>query len=242
MPDTTSIVKGYDTLVAATRARVVANVAAAWSIMDSYNRADVDRFVSRAVPVVLGGQARVATLTDAYMASMETAATGKRAAPLGLPSPTIESIRGVSADKVYERAGIEVWTALKDGVDYSDAVARGLDRATSSAATDMQLARTHSARDVMEKRPSITGYRRVLHPPSCDLCVRASRNRYGKRTLQPIHSHCDCGIVPIFEDFDPGKVANDTHEVQGLAQMTVHEHGELGPVLTFSGQHFTPAP
>lgn len=237
-----ALVESYDGIVSAVRARVIVYVTAAWQALPAYDRPDIDLFVSRVVPVVTGGQRRISSLTDAYLAQIETAVLGKPTRPVGIRPPTIESIRGVPAEKVYGRAGVEVWTALSDGVDYTEAVARGLDRATSSAATDLQLARTHTARDVMAGKSSIVGYRRVLHPPSCDLCIRSSRNRYSKSTLQPIHSHCDCGIVPIFHDFDPGQITNQTYETQGIAQMVVHDHGELGPVLTFSGQKFTPAP
>lgn len=78
-----------------------------------------------------------------------------------------------------------------------------------------------------------------------------------------IVSNCDCGVAPIYGTADPGRVVNGSHldrvkadlaqwdeqrygpkpanDKAALAELrfAVHEHGELGPVLTRAGQHFT---
>jgi hypothetical protein len=133
----------------------------------------------------------------------------------------------------------------------------------ATAATDLQLAKTHSSRFVLGGKDHVVGYRRVLEGrKSCGLCIVASTQRYHKDDLMPIHGHCDCGVEPIFGDADPGQVV-DTSTLEGVHAaieerfgvsdrsgrdpvdfrqvLVTHEHGELGPVLAVKGQQFTGA-
>lgn len=62
--------------------------------------------------------------------------------------------------------------------------------------------------------PTVTGYRRVIHPElseggACGLCVAASQREYTRADLKPIHDRCKCTVAPITDDFDPGMRLND---------------------------------
>ena len=126
------------------------------------------------------------------------------------------------------------------------------------AATDLQLAKTHTTRAVLSGKDNVVGYRRVLTGrESCALCAVAATQRYRKDRLLPIHDGCDCGVAPIYGDRDPGQVidpdqlegikaslaerfGDDSGEVADYRKaIVVHEHGELGPVIAVRGQHFT---
>jgi hypothetical protein len=88
-----------------------------WVGLDEYRDADIERFVAAVVPVVTGGQVRIAALTDAYLATVETAVLGDVARPVGVPRSLVtdEVMRGVPASDVYGRSGPTVWTALANG-------------------------------------------------------------------------------------------------------------------------------
>jgi hypothetical protein len=270
-PAVRRVVLGYRDQAAALRDRVLAFVERSWGGLDSWRTADIDRFAAAVAPVVVGGQRAMASLTDAYLASLATVTLGKPHRPVGVPKDVLDGIRGdVTPVEVYQRTGPTVWTALSQGVPLTEAVGQGLDRALAMASTDLQLAKTHSSRYVLGNSDGVVGYRRVLESGrSCALCIVASTQRYHSEDLMPIHPRCDCGVEPIYGDRDPGQVIDpdvldnlqDTiterfgssdagaREIPGVGGdgkplryrdvIVVHEHGEIGPVLTVRGQDFT---
>lgn len=226
-----------------------------WGALDDYRTSDIEAFAATVVPVVEGSLRQMSIMTDGYLAAVETTSTGVRTAPLGAAVVTTEALRGVPAAEVYQRGGTAVWTALSEGAEFPDAWKIGLDRVISIGTTDLQLAKTHTARDILSRKNNIGGYRRVLEgAKSCGLCVVASTRRYRKADLMPIHGGCDCGVLPIYGE-DPGEVIDfdtlddldgrlaerfgDTALPEYRDVIVVHQHGELGPLLTRKGDHFT---
>lgn len=171
----------------------------------------------------------------------------------------------------------------------ADAVKAGERRAQTIGATDLQLATTKTAQDVLGSNQSVVGYRRVLTgAENCGMCVVVSTRLYHKRNLLPIHPGCDCVVCPVMAGEDPGRTINnrllktdavpsafnkhgvpvfdadqtidlgdllqDTHDaiarqfgasyrdakkVDYRKVITVHQHGEVGPVLTVARHKFT---
>ena len=270
-PDVRRIILANRDQTSLLRARILTFVRRLWLGLGNYYDADINRFVRSVVPIIEGGKQQMASLTDIYLAAVEAAALGEKVKPVGVsPSAvTSEALRGVPASDVYQRAGVTVWTALGGGSDLTDAVTQGLERAVSMASTDLQLAKTHTARRVLSGKPHVSGYRRVLEgASSCALCIVASTQRYHKEALMPIHPVCNCGVEPIYGE-DTGQiiepdVLDNIHEtiaerfgssdagareIPGVTQggkplryrdvIVVHEHGEVGPVLTVRGHKFT---
>lgn len=256
----------HNTLTAQVRARVLAFITRMWGGLESHRDGDIERFVTAIVPIIEGGQYQLAALTDAHLAIIEGAALGTAVRPVGVNRAALKDLRGVPIREVYRRAGVEVWTALSNDVPYSEAVQRGLKRATTMADTDLQLAETHTARRVLAGKDNVVGYRRVLTgAESCALCAVASTQRYTKERLMPVHDNCDCKVRPIYGDRDPGRVLDsdlleslkgdladrfgtaysdrtDKGDISTLKRLVVtHEHGELGPVLARKGDAFTSA-
>jgi len=261
-----NVIVAYGDRATAVRQRVLSYIQRVWGSLDSWRAADIDRFVNAVVPVVTGGQQQIAALTDAYLAAVETAITGLPVRPVGVPPALIndEAIRAVAADEVYRRAGVTVWASLSRGDTVTWAVRQGLNRALSIGATDLQLAKTHASRHVLSRKGNVRGFRRVLTgSKSCGLCVVASTQRYHRADLLPCHPGCDCSVVPIYGDQDPGQVIDpdtlaDVHQAiadrfgassEGARAtgsipnyrdvLVTHEHGEIGPVLAVRGQRFT---
>lgn len=203
------MITGYELAVALVRARVLDFITRSWRGLGRWNRDDIDRFVAAIVPQVEAGQVTTAALTDAYLAQLERTVLGTAARTAGVDalSVTTEALRGVPANEVYQRSGVTVWRALKGGAPLDKAVDRGLERAVSIASTDLQLAKTHTARRVMQASGKAQFFRRSLTGVvSCGLCVVASTQRYRIGDLLPIHPACDCGVIPIFSEKDPGQI------------------------------------
>lgn len=263
------VIRANQQIVARIRGQVVRYVSTYWRSMDGYRDPDIEKFIRSVVPVVTGGQQQVAAITAAVLASVEQLSTGRPVRPRAVKPATVttDALRGVDAATVYRRPAITVWTALANGVPFAAAAERGLSRALDIVTTDLQLARTHTAREVLTSSTNVVGYRRVLEgPDSCALCLVASTQRYHVEDLMPIHPGCDCSVAPIFGDRDPGRVINrdlldETHEtiasrfgdaaagasdIPGQSDpvkyrdvLVSHEHGEIGPVLAVRGQTFT---
>lgn len=258
----------YAAVSTALRERLLAFVTQAFHARGDYRDVDVAAFLEQVLPTVLGAQAQMGALTDAYLAQTLAGMLGGAAAPVGVTVP--EQLRGVPPEEVYARPYRTVWTALGDGKPLTQAVAEGTARLTSITSTDLQLARTTAAQQVGQATPGFSYYRRVLRGSyDCALCTIASTQRYSKAKLMPIHPGCDCGIRPIppgqagEQVIDP-QLLEAAHDAIGAAGETVdragnvlgrrangslirdyqdliitHEHGEIGPLLAVRRQAFT---
>lgn len=247
----------------ATRAKVLAKVrqvvALHWQNLGSWNDADVARFVDAVTPLVLAGQVQTAAITDVYLASVMTTLTGETVAPLGVAAADLATLRGVDPVEVYRRPFVEVWTGLKKGQQFADALGVGADRLLRLVDDDLSLAHRSQSSRAYEAH-GVQRYRRVLRPyrggGTCGLCIAASDQVYKSQDLLPIHSRCRCETLPIVGSEDPGRTFNDQDipnlYAQAAAQaeslsgadlkkvrVQVQQHGELGPVLTEAGAGFT---
>ncbi|NUP30358.1 MAG: hypothetical protein HOQ30_04345 [Gemmatimonadaceae bacterium] len=97
----------------------------------------------------------------------------------------------------------------------------------------------------------VTGWRRVIHPElseggTCGLCVAATTKVYRTGKLKPIHEGCNCGVLPIVGENDPGDALNrldlgDLYDDAGQTtdgwtlkqtRYQVNTHGQLEAVRT----------
>ncbi|RNL66251.1 hypothetical protein EFK50_01090 [Nocardioides marmoriginsengisoli] len=153
-------------------------------------------------------------------------------------------------------------TAKAYRVDYAKtqddtaAIAAAMAREMSLIEADLMLAARQAQADAMAEL-DVERYRRILRPElsvtgSCGLCLAASLQVYTIGQLLPIHVRCKCLTMPIIGGVDPAKGLNEEDRNAAYAEagetgksalsnvrVQVHEHGELGPVLTVKGQKFT---
>lgn len=260
-PEVRAAILRHQAAVRQVRRQVERYLRMVWGGLGSYRDADIDRMVAAVLPVTLGAQQRVAALTDVYLASVATA-SGFPQPAAGIPTGEVtgRALRGVDPREVYRRPGSTVWTALSEGEPLSAAVALGGQRLLSIAMTDLQLAKTKTAQYRQSRDDSVVGYRRVLTGlENCGLCVVASTQRYHRGNLLPIHPGCDCDIAEIRGDVDPGQVidperldqmhadvqaqlgidADRSARIPDYRQITVRDHGEYGPTLTWRRHDFT---
>lgn len=258
MPDLDSLnrlTEAYDSQVHAIRQQITAFGQAYWDSLPHYRASAVEDMIQAITPRVTAGQLRIADLTRAYLAQCARELGWKVVLP-PIDQDEIRSARGVDPRVVYRRPAVDVYTALAAGKPLPQAAAEGRLRLTQLIGGDMQLAKVHASRQSMRGYPEEGQfYRRVLTGrENCALCVVASTQRYYRGDLLPIHPGCDCGVQPL----PPGLAVNQVIDEDLLEQvhqitadrlgvsdrggrtpdyrklLTVSEHGEYGPTLSWA--------
>jgi hypothetical protein len=218
-------------------------VGTTWNDLQGHDRANVDEWLSRVLPMVDTTQRASAALTEAFIAQV------RERPPLGLDQNELigGAVRnGTPPEVVYERPFITYWGGLKEGLSYQDALAKAGERATSTAAMDVQLSMRATADAVGRADNGIYGYVRRADPTACDFCATVDGAYVKHADASPLHNHCGCGLEPLVEPHPGAVYLPDGTQVRFAAygplfddQVAVHEHGELGAVLTAPGDHFT---
>lgn len=258
MPDLDSLnrlTEAYDSQVHAIRQQITAFGQAYWDSLPHYRASAVEDMIQAITPRVTAGQLRIADLTRAYLAQCARELGWKVVLP-AIDQDEIRGARGVDPRIVYRRPAVDVYTALAAGKPLPQAAAEGRLRLTQLIGGDMQLAKVHASRQSMRGYPEEGQfYRRVLTGrENCALCVVASTQRYYRGDLLPIHPGCDCGVQPL----PPGLAVNQVIDEDLLEQvhqitadrlgvsdrggrtpdyrklLTVSEHGEYGPTLSWA--------
>lgn len=258
MPDLDSLnrlTEAYDSQVHAIRQQITAFGQAYWDSLPHYRASAVEDMIEAITPRVTAGQLRIADLTRAYLAQCARELGWKVVLP-PIEQDKIRGARGVDPRVVYRRPAVDVYTALAAGKPLPQAAAEGRLRLTQLIGGDMQLAKVHASRQSMRGYPEEGQfYRRVLTGrENCALCVVASTQRYFRGDLLPIHPGCDCDVQPL----PPGLTVNQVIDEDLLEQvhqitadrlgvsdrggrtpdyrklLTVSEHGEYGPTLSWA--------
>ena len=266
MPDLDSLnrlTEAYDGQVHAIRQQITAFGQAYWDSLPHYRASAVEDMIEAITPRVTAGQLRIADLTRAYLAQCARELGWKVVLP-PIDQDEIRGARGVDPRVVYRRPAVDVYTALAAGKPLPQAAAEGRLRLTQLIGGDMQLAKVHASRQSMRGYPEEGQfYRRVLTGrENCALCVVASTQRYYRGDLLPIHPGCDCGVQPL----PPGLAVNQVIDEDLLEQvhqitadrlgvsdrggrtpdyrklLTVSEHGEYGPTLSWAQPKAKPKP
>ena len=266
MPDLDSLnrlAEAYDSQVHSIRQQITAFGQAYWDSLPHYRASAVEDMIQAITPRVTAGQLRIADLTRAYLAQCARELGWKVVLP-PIDQDEIRGARGVDPRIVYRRPAVDVYTALAAGKPLPQAAAEGRLRLTQLIGGDMQLAKVHASRQSMRGYPEEGQfYRRVLTGrENCALCVVASTQRYYRGDLLPIHPGCDCGVQPL----PPGLAVNQVIDEDLLEQvhqitadrlgvsdrggrtpdyrklLTVSEHGEYGPTLSWAQPKAKPKP
>lgn len=266
MPDLDSLnrlTEAYDSQVHAIRQQITAFGQAYWDSLPHYRASAVEDMIQAITPRVTAGQLRIADLTRAYLAQCARELGWKVVLP-PIDQDEIIGARGVDPRIVYRRPAVDVYTALAAGKPLPQAADEGRLRLTQLIGGDMQLAKVHASRQSMRGYPEEGQfYRRVLTGrENCALCVVASTQRYYRGDLLPIHPGCDCGVQPL----PPGLAVNQVIDEDLLEQvhqitadrlgvsdrggrtpdyrklLTVSEHGEYGPTLSWAQPKAKPKP
>jgi hypothetical protein len=139
MGETAAVVEGY--------------LRAAWRGLPDVSEDAMWPWAADAAVFVEAAQANVAQQTDAYLA------VALDAAPVGVPAEdaTTMALRGVDGAELWTRPPRETWWRLSEGDTVDEARRKGLERALALAATNLQLAHTHTARNLLDRRAGRRG-------------------------------------------------------------------------------------
>ena len=268
MPDRRAVLaERYRDALIDVRNRVSTRVDRTWRDLGSWDDADVARFQARVLPVVQAGQRRTVALTDAYLArATRTRPVGLVADDLigAAVRNGTDPADVYRRPFVQLWSALSNGTDFMDAMN-----AAGVRAAQSASTdVSLTMRASADAFDAQADTESkIIGWERVLDPDACAYCATASTQRYKSANLSPIHANCQCGIAPVFAENDQAirnfndrvlgnikdanegagkpywearhfRVDGDTGEVI-LPDIAVHEHGELGAVLTDASHSFS---
>jgi len=236
-------VTALDTAYQRRRAQLAASVnrhAAAVFATDTSQQVKVPQLTV----IVETGQRHTANLVAAYMTAKALAVGVRFQASVDPAAFTVTAFRGLAATKVYSRPFAAVQVALNNGLDQPQALQVGQNALAKLAATDLQLAQTHAARDWLTQAAEaptgelrIVGYRRVLTGPGphCTLCELASTRTYRVADLMAIHEHCTCTVEPLWGT-EPVTAVGTTVRVENDPELGPRLMAEswspVGPTLT----------
>ena len=228
---------------------------ALWAAFFGWYSASATTAIAKAnLAIVENARTAAGNVGLAYVQEVLAALTTGRVprVKLDLPAPR----RGADMLQVYSRPAKVYRHTFATTGDTSVAYEAAIGRAFQLVEDDVMLARRDGEHQTM-REAGVDRYRRVLHPElaktgSCGLCVVASDRVYRIEDLMPIHGRCNCTVAPVSANADPAKLANEVdlnafYKAAGSTgaadlknvRVKVNHHGELGPVLTRSGDEFT---
>ncbi|WNM66304.1 hypothetical protein SEA_CULVER_32 [Gordonia phage Culver] len=160
-------------------------------------------------------------------------------------------------DEVFNRPARQYRFMRKEGKSRNESLDAARNRVKIIVGTNLALAQREAETQVIsastkrsKSRNKPIGYRRIIHPERsksgfvCGLCIAAADRVYTTDDLQPLHDWCNCTILPVTAENDPGLDLNeqDLKSLYGPDGKTaaeylltlkykVEKHGELGPIL-----------
>lgn len=242
---------GYMGTTGRIRATLTKQVEALWLASPDYRDGDIERLLARLVPLVQAGQLQLANLTSVFLAQQAVLLRGVPYAPVPVDRTALADIRGVPDKEVFRRPAVELYTQLAAGKSMGEAIKISAARLVSITGTHLQLAKTIQAEKALKASGAVY-FRRVLSgSENCKICTVAATQRYKAIHRMEIHPGCDCGVEELPAREAPDRIIDPTllKAVAGLEDkngkldardlITIHEHGELGPVLTWRKHAFT---
>lgn len=193
-----------------------------WDRLGSHDEADLEAFIAAATPILSALQTTSAAFTAGYVAAL----VGERP-----PALTLD------IDQDLRHPFIGAWKAYADGGSYEDAMTAGRDRSSSLASERVMLTQAEASKGV----PGPVGWRRVPRGSTCSYCIVTSTQRYKTAESAARVGHrnkgrrtCDCSIVPIIGDRDPGRIINKPtlkawKAAQGENAPAYFDADDLGP-------------
>lgn len=242
-----------------------------WREVDAYDQRQVQRFTEQAAEIMISSQQQVVSLTTAtQLRYLEEVGVELKDFLPEVPDdvrmysdrgyefakPAVASVRGVSSkrlptNEVFYRPAKTYRAKVAAGNDVAKALEQSVDRAKLLVGTNLALAEREATFQILDEAnlAEKIGWRRVIHPEAstggvCGLCIAASDRIYGVKDLKPLHDRCNCEVLPVTTEHDPGKELNEAdlsrlYDAAGgtaarLLKRTrykLDQHGELGPVL-----------
>lgn len=235
-PKLVALAAAYQAQSVDIRARIENHVRRFWKSLGVYRDAEQARYVHEVVPVVLGAQRQMSSVTSVFIAEQRRAALGGRLAiiPVDQQKVTGAAARlGTPPAEVYARPFHLVWRQLDElphePGSIEQAILSGENRAVELALDDVQLAKFHTNAEAGKRDDRVMYVERILEgPSSCGLCIVASTQRYHPGQLAPLHGGCDCSIAWKYADGDPGQILH-LDRLQDIHDRIEERFGQSSP-------------
>lgn len=201
--------------------RAADRIAALWRQVDPGNIAVTWREQSaEAARVLTAAQYAAAGQADAYLAAV----TGADTAGAVIPG----ALAGVASDgrpllSLLRQPTIASLLAIGRGVDVRRSMGAGALSLDMLVRTQIADAGRTADGIAIAARPRVTGWTRMVVPPSCSRCLILAGRRYKWNQGFKRHPRCDCRHIPTAEDDDTDPQTSVTH---AIAQMTTAERVE----------------
>lgn len=195
--------------VAATTAAAVGKL---WRRVDDEFDASWERVGPQILNVVEKGRAASIAQAIPYTAAV-LGEMGQAAAPAGELNPAAfltSAPDGRDMESLYGQATIKAKTAVAGGMLVSEAldqVGRWLTMVTLTTLADTR--RMVYEADIIQ-RPAVTGFVRMLNPPSCSRCIILAGRWYRWNEGFQRHNRCDCQHIPAAENVS-GDIRTDPY-------------------------------
>jgi hypothetical protein len=200
----------YDRQQAITRATQEAT-RRQWADLD---RADLDgswqSMANRLLVTVAAAQLLSAQQADGYIDEALAEQDADPAAEARVVAAAFAGVAsdGRSLDALLYEAVIRVKQALSFAAPIADALARGEAALLRIVGTQVQDAGRAGVGAGITARPQVTGWARMLRPPTCGRCAILAGRVYRWSDGFRRHPQCDCTMVPSVEDV-PDDVRTD---------------------------------
>lgn len=199
------VARPYYATQAALSDRAVRDARALWAELDPaapFASWTASRLALRLFVMLATAQLAAASMAVAYLVAALTA-QGARSAPRGVLVP--RSLAGVASDgrdleSLLYGPLIRTTTALRDGLAPDRAMRLGESSLATIVATQTADAGRDAVSVAMAVEPAVTGWVRMLVPPSCGRCAILAGRRYRFSDGFRRHERCDCTMIPAVED------------------------------------------
>ncbi|MEV8023388.1 hypothetical protein [Microbacterium sp. NPDC080220] len=152
--------------------------------------------------VVARGRLAAVTQAIPYTAAV-LAETGQTAAPTGalVPAAFIATAPdGRDIGSLYDESIVKAKTAVAGGATAQEALAQSGRWLTMTTLTVLADTRRMVYEADIIQRPAITGYVRMLNPPSCSRCIILAGKWFRWNEGFQRHPRCDCSHIPTSEN------------------------------------------
>lgn len=203
------------------RARVADTVTRLWTVTAPHNRPQAEQFAAVVGPLVRGAATTQVSLTSGHLQRVAAAKIGRLVPPIAINPHTVvdPTVRNVDPVELWQRPFHYAWHLLGEGHIRDAAMASGLSRALTIALTEVQLAKTVTAAQVLPQIDGVTGYRRITRGGACELC-RDNTSVLPPGEQMSIHDRCLCDLDPV------------TGDMPTPPEVALPQTSEIGPVLT----------
>ena len=170
-----------------------------WDDLGSWDRSDIERFFELVDAPLTAAKKATVRVSNGYYSRL----AGNR--PPAFPLDEVASLPPDPATPFLSH-----WNNLKEGVSWEDSIEQSFaDMANDVFDYVQSTARRTADTTAANGGTNVVGWRRVLTRVSCEWCAQVSTQRY--RTAESAdfgHRSCDCSVVAIVGDRDPGKFIN----------------------------------